>query len=125
MRRSTSTNTTPSTAATPRQPTVRGEPQPSAMARMNAKQSANSAPEAAREKRGPHALGIAGDERKDEGEKRARKGPGPAQADAPAARRVRLLDFGERHRDRADADRDVDEEDRLPADAVGQHAADE
>ena len=49
----------------------------------------------------------------------------PGQSMRPPLGAWRLLDLRERHRDRADPDREVDEEDRLPADAVGEHAADQ
>ena len=49
--------------------------------------------------------------------------PGPVEAARVGI--LGLLDHGEGERDRGDPDRHVDEEDRLPADPLGEHAADE
>ena len=97
-RRSTSTKTTSSTAAPARQARIGGAP----------------------------VLGVAADEPEDgAGTARPENVTVPAQSSARAVRVARLLHARERERDRGDADRQVDEEDRLPADGLDEHAADQ
>jgi hypothetical protein len=81
--------------------------------------------EADEDQRAVPAFRVAADEPEDQREQAAGKRDEPRPVDARAARRLRLLDLAQRERDRDDPDRQVDEEDRLPADAVGQHTADE
>ena len=94
-RRSATTNATSSSTAATSSPTISPELQPSALPRISAK---------IRHTRPPENVDQ------------------PRPVDAALRRAARLVDLGERHRDRADADRDVDEEDELPAQPLGERA---
>ena len=76
--------------------------------------------------RGAPVLGVAADQAEDEQEQRAGERHGAGPVDLAAARVLRdSATLRERQRDRREPDRHVDEEDRLPADGLHEHAADQ